>query len=172
MKIKEVRAGYERFLEALVILLMAALALEVIAGVVFRTIGRPLVWYDEIASVLLAWLTYYGAALAAVKRAHIGFPGLVAALPPELRVVALVVAEALVLGFFGLLGWVGFSVLDVLGTDFLVSLPAISVRYTQSVIPIGSLLFIIAEVLVFPERLRQARGKTLRPRELSAEATH
>lgn len=172
MNVRRLRAGYERFLEALVILLMTVLALEVIAGVVFRTLGQPLVWYDEVASVLLAWLTYYGAALAALKRAHIGFPGLVASLHPDLRVSALVFAEALVLGFFGLLGWVGYSVLDVLGTDFLVSLPAISVRYTQSVIPISSLLFIIAELLVFPDLLQQARNKATLAQNLAAEVTH
>ena len=46
-------------------------------GVVFRTLGASLVWYDEVASVLLAWLTFYGSALASVKRAHIGCPELV-----------------------------------------------------------------------------------------------
>ena len=172
MSIKRLRTAYERFLEALVMLLMAVLAAEVVAGVIFRTIGRPLVWYDEIASVLLAWLTYYGAALAAIKRAHIGFPGLAAALNPEWRVALLVLAEALVLAFFSLLAWVGYSVLDVLATDFLVSLPAVSVRYTQSVIPISSLLFIIAELLVFPELLRQARGRAVIAENLAAEVTH
>ncbi len=172
LRVQHLRVAYERFLEVLVILLMAVLALEVIAGVVFRTLGRPLVWYDEIASVLLAWLTYYGAALAALKRAHIGFPGLVGALPPNLRVAVVVFAEALVVGFFALLGWVGYSVLDVLATDFLVSLPTVSVRLTQSVIPISSALFILAETLVFPELLREARGKAVRHENLAAEATH
>jgi TRAP-type C4-dicarboxylate transport system permease small subunit len=151
---------------------MTVLALEVMAGVVFRSIGQPLVWYDEIASVLLAWVTYYGAALAALKRAHIGFPGLVALLPARLRVMVLAFAEALVLTFFGLLAWVGYAVLEVLATDFLVSLPEISVRYTQSVIPIGAVLFILAELLVFPDVLRQARGQALRGNEPATETTH
>ena len=43
---------------------MAALAVEVIAGVVFRYSGYALVWYDEVATILLAWVTYYGSALA------------------------------------------------------------------------------------------------------------
>ena len=37
-------------------------------------VGQSLTWYDEVASHLLAWLTFYGAALASVKRAHIGCP--------------------------------------------------------------------------------------------------
>ncbi len=166
------RAAFERFLEALVILLMVALALEVSVGVVFRTLGRALVWYDEIASVLLAWLTYYGAALAALKRAHIGFPGLLRALEPRFRLPLTLLSEACVFGFFGLLAWVGYSVLEVLATDFLVSLPAISVKYTQSVIPVGAVLFIIAEALVLPELIREARGAPRRADDAASETSH
>ena len=64
---------------------MVALALVVVLGVVFRRLGAALVWYDEVASILLAWLTFYGAALAALHRAHIGFPKLVDGLGPRLR---------------------------------------------------------------------------------------
>ena len=49
---------------------MGALAVVVVLGVGFRKFGAALVWYDEVASVLLAWLTYYGAALAATPAAR------------------------------------------------------------------------------------------------------
>jgi hypothetical protein len=52
-------------------------------------------------------------------------------------------------------------VLEVLATDNLVSIPEVSVKYTQSVIPIGAVLFIIAEALALPEVLREARGAPL-----------
>lgn len=152
-----VRAGFERLLEVIVIVLMVALAAEVTVGVVFRYSGYALAWYDEIASVLLAWVTYYGASLAALRRAHIGVPELVRLLPPALRVPLAIFAEALVFAFFVLLAWVGYSVLEVLGTDTLVSLPEVSVAWTQSVIPVSSLLFIIAQALAFPDVLREAR---------------
>ena len=48
--------------------------------------------------------------------------------------------------------------LGVLGTDTLVSLPQVPVSLTQSVIPIGGALFVIAEVLTFPEVLAKARA--------------
>jgi hypothetical protein len=51
-------------------------------------------------------------------------------------------------------------VLEVLATDHLVSLPEVSVMYTQSVIPIGSVLFVIAEVLRLPDVLRAAAART------------
>jgi TRAP-type C4-dicarboxylate transport system permease small subunit len=152
------RVAFERLLEAIVIVLMVALALEVIVGVVFRTLGQALVWYDEIASVLLAWVTYYGAALAALRRGHIGVSGLVQAMPPGLRLPVVLFAEACVFGFFILLGYAGWSVLEVLDTDTLVSLPRVSVAWTQSVIPISSALFIVAQALSLPEILRAARG--------------
>lgn len=157
MTLQALRRGYERTLEWILIALMVALAVEVTAGVVFRYSGNALVWYDEIASVLLAWVTYYGAALAALKRAHIGVPELVRMLPPAPRLAAALVAEACVFGFFILLAWVGVSVLEVLATDTLVSLPQVSVAWTQSVIPVSAVLFVIAEALALPQILREAR---------------
>jgi len=153
-----VRKGYERFLETVVIVLTVTLAIEVTAGVIFRYVGYALVWYDEVATILLAWVTYYGAALAALKRAHLGVPELVRMLPPALRLCAAIFAEACVFAFFILVAWVGYSVLEVLVTDSLVSIPQVSVAYTQSVIPISAVLFIIAEALVLPDILREARG--------------
>jgi TRAP-type transport system small permease protein len=137
---------------------MITLAVEVTAGVIFRYSGYALVWYDEIASVLLAWVTYYGASLAALKRAHIGVPELVRMMPPKARVAAAVFAEFCVLGFFVLLAWTGVSVMQVLATDTLVSLPEISVAWTNSVIPVSAVLFIIAQWLAFPDILREARA--------------
>jgi TRAP-type C4-dicarboxylate transport system permease small subunit len=159
MSIDRLRSAFERFLEIVVIVLMAALSAEVTIGIVYRTIGQSLVWYDEVAAILLAWLTFYGSALAALKRAHIGFPGLVNSLSPRWRVPAIVFAEACVLAFFVLLGWMGYAILDVLASDALVSLPSVSVAWTQSVIPVGSTLFVIAEVLSLPALLASARGR-------------
>jgi TRAP-type C4-dicarboxylate transport system permease small subunit len=151
------RRGFERTLEWIVIVLMIALAVEVTAGVVFRYTGRALVWYDEVASILLAWVTYYGAALAALKGAHIGVPELVRMLPPMLRVPLAAAAELCVLAFFILLAWVGYSVLRVLASDTLVALPGVSVAWAQSVIPISAVLFVVAEALAWPAALREAR---------------
>jgi TRAP-type C4-dicarboxylate transport system permease small subunit len=156
MTIARVRAGYEKFLEAVVILLMAALAIEVTVGVIFRTSGHALVWYDEIASILLAWLTFYGSALAAVKRAHIGCPEVIAMMAPRVRFVFRIIAEVLVIAFFALIAWVGYSVLDVLATDSLVSLPEVPVNYVQSVLPISAVLIILAEILTLPAVLAGA----------------
>jgi TRAP-type transport system small permease protein len=157
MKLARVRTVYARFLESVAIVLMAALAVEVTLGVAFRYAGYALSWYDEVASILLAWVTYYGSALAALRRAHLGVPEIVRNLPPSWRVAVTLFSEGCVFAFFIVLAWVGYSVLEVLSTDNLVSLPQVSVVYTQSVIPISAVLFIVAEALVLPEILRDAR---------------
>ncbi len=158
MNFASIRAGFERLLENIVIFLVATLTLLVIAGFIFRYVGYSLAWYDETASVGLVWLTYYGSALAALKGAHIGVPGFVNAMPPRIRVCVTLFAEACVFLFFIVLAWTGVQVLVVLGGDGMVSLPWVPLRLTDSAIPIGAVLFIIAEALRFPEIMREARG--------------
>jgi TRAP-type C4-dicarboxylate transport system permease small subunit len=148
------RDRYGRVLEWVVSALMIVLFVEVTLGVVFRFVGRSLIWYDEVASVLLAWLTFYGAALASVKRAHIGCPELVMALSWRNRRVFNIVAELLVIGFFALLGFVGLTIMPVLATDALVSLPEVPMSVVQSVIPISSALIVVAELLYLAELVR------------------
>jgi TRAP-type transport system small permease protein len=151
------RRRYERLLEWIAIALMAALAVEVTVGVAFRYSGYSLVWYDEVATILLAWVTFYGSALAVMKHAHMGVPEIVRMFPTGMRVAAMVLAQVCTLGFFALLAWIGYVVLEVLASDTLVSLPAVSVAYAQSVIPVSAVLIMIAQLLVFPEVLREAR---------------
>ncbi len=157
MNWNSVRAGYERLLEAIVLVLMVSLTALVIAGAAFRYLGNALSWYDELASIGLVWLTYYGAALAALRGAHIGVPGLVNAMPPKARVVATLFAEAMVFLFFVLLAVYGVKVLLVLQGEHMISMPQVPTQLTQSAIPGGAVLFIIAEALRLPDVLRAAR---------------
>ncbi|QIB32833.1 TRAP transporter small permease [Ancylobacter pratisalsi] len=157
---------YDRILEVIAAVLMAGLTIIIVLGFVFRALGLSLVWYDEIASIGLCWLTYYGSALAALRGAHIGFPGIVNAFPPGLRVAATIFAEIVVLAFFGIVTVTGLEVLDILQGDTLVSLPSVSLVVTQSVIPITAVLIIIAELLRFPEVLAAARGAGFEDHEL------
>ena len=140
---------------------MVSLTAVVVIAVVYRKAGASLTWYDEVASILLAWVTYYGAALAALRRDHIGFDSLVLSVPPALRLFLVGLAEVCVFGFFALLAWTGWVVIEVLEGDTLVSLPEISVQFTQSVIPIGAVLFILCEALSLPDHLRRVRAGPL-----------
>ena len=148
----KLRSTFEKILEAIVVTLLVCLALVVVAGVGFRWGGSALVWYDEVASILLAWLTYYGASLAVLKKAHIGFPTLVEKLPSSPGRVALVLRELVVVGFFLVMAWAGLQVMSALSGTYLISLPWMPVQVVQSVIPIGAVLCILAELLGLPDR--------------------
>jgi TRAP-type C4-dicarboxylate transport system permease small subunit len=142
---------FEKILEAISIALLVALALIVVLAVVFRYSGAALIWYDETASVLLVWLTYYGSALAACNRGHLGFPGLFLAFPKPLRMVAFVLAETVIIGFFAIVGYAGLFVLKIFREETLITVPWLKLSFTQSVIPLGAVLFILAEILSMPD---------------------
>ena len=142
------RAVLSRFLEAAVIGITAALAILVLVGVASRKAGFSLVWYDEVAAILLAWLTYYGAALAALHRAHLGLPNLVQRAPHRVRLALVVLKEIAIVGFFALAAWMGLDLLSALGGVFLVSLPWLPAAIVYSAIPVGAVLFIVAELTV------------------------
>ena len=74
-----------KLLQVILFVMMIALAIVVLTGVTFRFSGHALAWYDEVASVQLAWLTYYGSAYAALKGSHIGVPSILRAFPLSLR---------------------------------------------------------------------------------------
>ena len=153
-----VRNLIERALEIWLIFLIVTLTVIVFLAVIWRKAGASFVWYDEVGSVMLAWITYYGAALAALKRAHIGFDGILLALPYRWRIGAAMLGEIVVVAFFLVLAWAGWKVLQVVGIMTLISLPWVPVMLTQSVIPIGAVLFIVCELLSLPEyrhRLRE-----------------
>jgi TRAP-type C4-dicarboxylate transport system permease small subunit len=162
-----IKTVLSRLLETVVVSLVVSLTAVVVVAVVYRKAGASLSWYDEVASVLLAWVTYYGAALAALKRQHIGFDGIVRAVSPAWRLLFVIVSEIAVLGFFALLAWAGWIVLNVLQGDTLVSLPWVPVQVTQSVIPIGAVLFIVCELISLPEYWRDLREGGL-PSEVAA----
>lgn len=152
---RRLRRGLRAALQAFVLALMAALALVVVLGVVFRKAGAALVWYDEVASVLLAWLTFLGSALAALHRAHIGFPKVLDGAPSRARRPLILLGEAIVLAFLVVVAWAGWRVFGVLGGETLVSLPWVPQRLVQSVVPIGAVLYMAAELLTLPDRLRE-----------------
>jgi TRAP-type C4-dicarboxylate transport system permease small subunit len=137
---------YGKLLEGLVMTLMIVMFLEVMLGVVFRALGHSLVWYDEVASIILAWLTFYGSALASHKRGHISCPEIVDMLKGPVRWVLQVITQLLVISFFALLGWVGIRIMPILASDTMTSLPNIPMNWVQSVIPISAVMILVVEV--------------------------
>ncbi len=171
--LKLAHRGLEALLEWVVILLMVTLTVIVMVAVLFRFAGDSLTWYDEVAAILLSWITYYGAALAALKRRHIGFDTVLLGIPMPYRMGALILAEIAVIWFFYILCVTGMEVLAVLEGMSLDSLTWVPVQFTQSVIPIGAGLFILCELVSLPEYWRQtAAGVSLEHAEIEEEVEH
>ena len=157
-------------LEWITISLMILLTLVVTLAVIARLMGQSFSWYDEVAAIMLAWITYYGSALAALHRRHIGFDTVLLALPVKFRIAALLVGEAIVLTFFFLMARAGLQVLDVLAGDTLISLTWVPIQFTQSVIPIGAILFMACQMLSLPGYLKlTASGVSLEHAEIEEE---
>ncbi|MEL6121700.1 MAG: TRAP transporter small permease subunit [Pseudomonadota bacterium] len=161
---------FEVVLEYFVVFLMIILTVVVIVAVLYRLMGSSLAWYDEVAAILLAWITYYGSALAVLRRRHIGFDSVLLSFPKQLRMIAVAVAELITAGFFILLAWAGFTVMAILGGMSLVSLTWVPISFTQSVIPIGACLFVLCQLLSLPEYWRKtASGVSLEHAEIEEE---
>ena len=62
---------FDRFIDVLewwAMLLLVLMVVLVFLGVFFRyVLGASLAWYDEFASYLLVWLTFYGAVAASYR---------------------------------------------------------------------------------------------------------
>ena len=163
-------AALSKVLEWITILLMVALTVVVSLAVLARLGGQSFSWYDEVAAIMLAWITYYGSALAALHRRHIGFDTVLLALPRRARMAAVLIGEAIVLTFFILMARAGFQVLEVLSGDTLISLTWVPIQFTQSVIPIGAVLFAICQILSLPDYWQKcAAGISLEHAEIEEE---
>ena len=126
--------------------LLAGLVVVVCLGVFFRyVLNSSLTWYDEFASYMLVWLTFYGTVVADYHRRHIGFDLLVNKLAPPARKIVDVTAELAVLGFQFVLFYYGWVLTERMGDETAISLPWVKVTWISSVLPItGGLLLLIS----------------------------
>jgi len=140
-------------IEAICILILVVLASIVIYASTMRWLGASPSWYDEIAQVLLAWLTYFAAVYATLMREHMRFSGIVLAMPKLPRIVVFLAGEVLVVTFFAIVGWYGWKLLEFLTFDALMSLRWVPMSFVQGVIPVTSGLIILATLINLPRGL-------------------
>jgi tripartite ATP-independent transporter DctM subunit len=85
-------------------IVVLAEVLILFTGIVARAVfERPIVWSDELASILFLWLAMLGSAIAVQRQHHMRLTFFVATLSPRLRLVAETLAVATVLLFFVLI---------------------------------------------------------------------
>lgn len=148
----------DRVLQVICVLLMVGLAVMVVVAVFLRTIGNSPLWYDEVAAIWLVWLTFFGASLVTLRRAHLGFDGLINNMLIVPRRVCFVISEFATLSFYGITAVYGWLVLDIIAGETLISLPWLGYETVQSVIPIAAGVMFIAQLLSAPaswKRLHQ-----------------
>lgn len=130
------------------VLLLFLMVAVVCFGVFFRYVLKAsLVWYDEFASYLLVWLTFYGAVVASYRRRHIGFEVVIEKLRPEPRKIVDLIGELFVLGFQVVLFYYGWQLVEKMGADTAISLPWVKMAWIYSVLPITGGLMLIISVL-------------------------
>jgi TRAP-type C4-dicarboxylate transport system permease small subunit len=102
--VTQVRHLLARFLDATVIVLMAALVLDVLWQVASRYIARqPSAWTDELATLLVIWLALLGASAAFGRKAHLGMDFLTQHLTPQQRRITETISHLMVALFASLI---------------------------------------------------------------------
>jgi TRAP-type C4-dicarboxylate transport system permease small subunit len=147
--------AYDKYLQYFLFLQMILLSVTVVVGVCFRWSGHSLVWYDEVAGIQLAWITYFGSAYASLKGLHIGMPTLIKVFPKDIRKILFVLSKIIILLFFIILSYYGTKVIIALRGDTLVTLDWIPQSFVQSVIPVSSILIIFSEFFSYKQSYEQ-----------------
>jgi tripartite ATP-independent transporter DctM subunit len=101
---RRVELGLRRMLRAIVAMLIVALIIVLSAGVMARYVFHaPLVWSDEVASILFLWLGMLGGAVALGDAAHLRMTTILDRLPATGRPFAEAFGLAVCAGFLALL---------------------------------------------------------------------
>src|SRR5713101_5435288 len=91
-------------------LLVVAEIVILFAGVVARYgLHRPLIWSDELASILFLWLAMLGAAVAFRRAEHMRMTAIVASARPAMRAYLDLVATCAALAFLLLIAWPSYE---------------------------------------------------------------
>lgn len=160
----------DRTLAVVATALLVALAVIVLYAVGARAAGASPAWYDEVAAILLAWLSLVGAALATLRNAHLNFENLLVGSRPALRIVLFVLVELAFFAVFALVAWYGWRLLEIFGGETLTSLRFVPRALVHAIVPVGAGLTIVARLLVLPGNWRRVMsGRNLEHVEIDAE---
>jgi tripartite ATP-independent transporter DctM subunit len=124
------------------------------AGVVSRyVLHNPLIWSDELASILFLWLAMFGAVVAFRRSEHMRMTALVASASPALRAFLEAVAVCSALAFLLVVLWPAY---EYAYEESYITTPALQISniWRAAALPIGIALMAIFSLL----RLAQTRN--------------
>jgi tripartite ATP-independent transporter DctM subunit len=128
-------------------LLVVAEILILFAGVVARYgLHRPLIWSDELASILFLWLAMLGAAVAFRRSEHMRMTAVVARAKPETRAWLDVAATCAALAFLLMIAWPAY---EYAYEESFITTPALQIPniWRAAALPVGIGLMALFAVL-------------------------
>lgn len=137
-------------------LLVLAEILILSAGVFYRyVLHLPLIWSDELASMLFLWLSMLGAVVAFHRGEHMRMTALVGALSPRARAFFDMIALAAAMAFLAL---IIHPAIEYTQDEAYVVMPAMDIpnSFRAAAIPVGTALMLLVGVLKFA---RYATGR-------------
>lgn len=117
--------------------LIAAEIVILLAGVVSRYfLDAPIVWVDELASILFLWLACLGAVVALRRGEHMRMTALVAKAPPRLRAFLDTVGVAAALAFLAMVVYPAF---EFAAEEMAVTTPSLEISnaWRAAALPVG-----------------------------------
>ena len=118
-------------------LLVAAEIVILFAGVVARYgLHSPLIWSDELASILFLWLAMLGAAVAFRRAEHMRMTAIVAGARPSMRAYLDLVATCAALAFLLMMAWPAY---DYAYEESFITTPALQIlnSWRAAALPVG-----------------------------------
>jgi tripartite ATP-independent transporter DctM subunit len=128
-------------------ILVVAEIVILFAGVVSRYVMHsPLIWSDELASILFLWLAMFGAVVAFRRAEHMRMTAVVAAATPAMRAYLDVVATCAALAFLLLVIWPAY---DYAYEESFITTPALQIPNTwrAAALPVGTALMALFALL-------------------------
>ena len=158
--LRRLKAGLIRLLEAMVALFMGVLVLDVLWQVLARAFpGIPSFWTEELATVLLIWVSLLGACVAFERKGHLGIDFVVEKLPERGRRAAAILVQVFIGMFAGSLIYGGIEVVRVV----LIAkqpLPALGIDmgYVYLALPISGFLILLTTLEELIEEVAALRA--------------
>jgi tripartite ATP-independent transporter DctM subunit len=148
--------------EAVAAVLVVADVLVLLAGVVSRFVFRqPLVWSDELASMVFVWLAMLGAVIALRRGEHMRMTAMVTRLALEWRPFMEGIALAAALAFLAMIAWPAW---DYAADERFITTPALDISnvWRAAALPAGiALMILFAALRLFRDAAWQTATKAI-----------
>ena len=136
-----------RLVEIPAALLVVAEIVILFAGVVSRYgFHRPLIWSDELASILFLWLAMFGAVVAFRRAEHMRMTAVVAMCRPPARAILDVIGTCAALAFLIMMAWPSY---EYAHDESFITTPALQISnaWRAAALPVGIALMAIFALL-------------------------